>query len=86
MLADNPPLTDSESAQLRLVPNPKEIRRRKRLTQVQFARRFQLPLGTLRDWEQGAPKGLPEPDNSAAKSYLGVIDKNPQAVIDALET
>lgn len=78
---DNPPLTNSEVARLRPVPNPKEIRKQLRMTQAQFARRFQLPLGTLRDWEQG----VREPD-SAAKSYLRVIARNPQAVLDALET
>lgn len=44
-------------------------------------RRFRLPPGTLRDWEQG----VREPD-SAAKSYLRVIAKNPQAVLGALES
>lgn len=77
---DNPPLSNSEAARLRPVPNPKAIRKQLRMTQAQFARRFHLPLGTLRDWEQG----VREPD-SAAKSYLRVIAKNPQAVLDALE-
>jgi putative transcriptional regulator len=65
---DNPPLTDSELARFRRAPNPKEIRQRLHMTQEQFATRFQLPLGTLRDWEQG----VREPD-SAAKSYLKAI-------------
>jgi putative transcriptional regulator len=77
---DNPPLTDRELARFRRAPNPKEIRQTLHMTQEQFATRFQLPLGTLRDWEQG----VREPD-SAAKSYLRVIAKNPQAVLDALE-
>lgn len=77
---DNPPLTDSESARLKPVPNPKEIRKQLRMTQAQFARRFHLLLGTLRDWEQGVREL-----DSAAKSYLRVIAKNPQAVLDALE-
>lgn len=50
------------------------------MTQEQFAKRFEIPLGTLRDWEQGA--SLPD---SAARSYLRVIAHNPQAVIEALE-
>ena len=77
---DNPPLTDEELAQLRRVPNPKEIRQKLQMTQEQFATHFQLPLGTLRDWEQG----VRQPD-SAARSYLRVIAKNPQAVMEALE-
>jgi putative transcriptional regulator len=76
---DNPPLTAAELKKLRPVPNPKEIRQRLNMTQQQFAARFELPLGTLRDWEQG----LREPD-SAAKSYLRVIAKNSEAVIQAL--
>jgi putative transcriptional regulator len=78
--ADNPPLTDSELARFRRTLNPKEIRQTLHMTQEQFASRFQLPLGTLRDWEQG----VREPDR-AAKNYLRVIAKNPQAVLDALE-
>ncbi|MCX7097083.1 MAG: helix-turn-helix domain-containing protein [Methylococcales bacterium] len=76
---DNPPLTETELEKLRRVPNPKEIRKRLKMTQQQFAAQFGLPLGTLRDWEQGTRA----PD-SAAKSYLRVIAKNPQAVIQAL--
>jgi putative transcriptional regulator len=79
--SDNPPLTESELKKLRPVPNPKEIRKCLKMTQQQFAAQFELPLGTLRDWEQGAR----EPD-SAAKSYLRVIAKNPQAVIQALNS
>jgi putative transcriptional regulator len=77
---DNPPLSEEALARFRSVPNPKEIRRRLHMTQAQFALRFQLPLGTLRDWEQG----VRQPD-SAAKSYLRVIAKNPEAVLKALE-
>jgi putative transcriptional regulator len=77
---DNPPLTPSELARMRTVPDPKRIRRRLGMTQEQFAPAFQVPLGTLRDWEQGAR----QPD-SAAKTLLRVIDKNPAAVIEALK-
>jgi putative transcriptional regulator len=79
--SDNPPLTETELKKLRRVPNPKEIRKRLKMTQQQFAAQFELPLGTLRDWEQGTR----EPD-SAAKSYLRVIAKNSQAVIQALNS
>ncbi len=77
---DNPPLTDAELARFKRVPNPKEIRQVLHMTQEQFAARFEVPLGTLRDWEQG----VREPD-SAAKSYLRVIAKIPHAVMEALE-
>jgi putative transcriptional regulator len=76
---DNPPLTDEELARMRPVPNPRRIRERLKLTQEQFATRFEVPLGTLRDWEQG----VSYPD-SAAKTLLRVIDKDPEGVINAL--
>ena len=72
-------LTEEELAQLPEGPNLKEIRARLQLTQEQFAEKFQVPLGTLRDWEQG----VSVPD-SAARNYLRVIAKNPQTVLEAL--
>jgi len=78
---ENPLLSDAELKQFRPVPNPKEIRKRLNMTQQQFSQQFELPLGTLRDWEQGTR----EPD-SAAKSYLRVIAKIPQGVIQALHS
>jgi len=77
---DNPPLTEDELSRMRPVPNPREIRQRLHLTQEQFAKRFHLRLGTVRDWEQGKK----EPD-SAAKVLLRVIERNPDAVLHALE-
>jgi putative transcriptional regulator len=71
-------LTDEELRES-LIPNPKEIRQKLHMTQEQFAEQFQVPLGTLRDWEQGV--SMPD---SAAKNYLRVIAKNPQAVLEAL--
>ena len=77
---DNPPLYREELARMLPIPNPRTIRRRMGLTQEQFSTSFHIPLGTLRDWEQGAR----EPD-SAARTLLRVIDKNPDAVLQALE-
>ena len=55
------------------------IRKRLGLTQTAFAGRFGVPIGTLRDWEQGrrAPEG-------PARSLLMVIDREPEAVERAL--
>jgi len=78
---DNPPLTDEQLARLRRVPNPQEIRQRLGLTQRAFAKQFQIALGTLRDWEQGARR----PD-SAAKAYLRVIEEAPDVVRRILQT
>ncbi len=77
---DNPPISDEELARMRPVPNPRLIRKRMHLTQEEFSVKFQRPLGTIRDWEQG--KKFPD---SAAKALLRVIDANPEAVIQALE-
>jgi putative transcriptional regulator len=49
------------------------------LTQEEFSVRFQIPLGTLRDWEQHRS----EPDQ-AARAYLKVIAKDPDFVAAAL--
>ena len=56
------------------------IRRKLRLSQSEFASRFGISPGTLRDWEQGRKK--PE---GPARVLLMVIAKEPKAVIRALE-
>lgn len=78
---DNQPLTDADFARLRPVPLVKTLRRALGLTQEEFATRFQIPLGTLRDWEQG--RG--EPDQPA-RTYLKVIARDPKAVLRALRS
>ena len=77
---DNPPWTDEDLARMRPVPSAKRIRAKLHLTQEQFAGSFNLPLGTVRDWELGRR----EPD-TAAKNFLRVIEHNPEAVIEALK-
>jgi putative transcriptional regulator len=76
---DARPMTDDEFARAKRVPRTKTLRRALGLTQEQFAARFQIPLGTLRDWEQGAA----EPDQ-AARAYLRAIAGDPEAVRRAL--
>jgi putative transcriptional regulator len=51
-----------------------------RLTQEEFAARYHIPIGTLRDWEQGRS----EPDQPA-RAYLTVISHDPEGVRRALE-
>ncbi len=77
---DAQPLTEADFAKLKRVPRVRVVRRALGLTQEEFAARFQIPLGTLRDWEQGRA----EPDQTA-KAYLKAIAGNPQAVQNALE-
>lgn len=78
---DNPPLTEDELSRMRRVVDARRVRKKLKLTQVQFAETFEIPLGTLRDWEQ---KGTLITQNQAAANYLRVIDQNPEAVIEAL--
>jgi putative transcriptional regulator len=78
---DNPPLTAARLQSARRVPQVKVIRRALHLTQEEFASRYLIPLGTLRDWEQGRT----EPDQ-AARAYLRVIAQEPETVSRALGT
>ena len=57
----------------------KRIRWKLGLSQSQFAEAFLIPLGTLRDWEQHRR----DPDQ-AARAYLEVIAREPEAVRRAL--
>ena len=76
---DARPLTDDDLVRMKRTPQVKIIRRALRLTQEEFAERFAIPLGTLRDWEQGRS----EPDQPA-KAYLKVIASDPEGVSRAL--
>ena len=77
---DAQPLTSEDFKRMKRTPRTRIIRRALGLTQQEFAARFRIPVGTLRDWEQGAT----EPDQ-AARAYLTVIARNPKAVAEALE-
>ena len=55
-------------------------RRKQKLTQEAFARRYGFTVGAVRDWEQGRH----QPDQ-AARAYLLVIDREPEAVQRALD-
>ena len=56
------------------------LRERLSLTQEQFAARFGFSVATLRHWERGdrSPSG-------ASLVLLNVIDRNPAAVLQALQ-
>ena len=76
---DARPMTDDEWNAAPRVPRIKIIRRALGLSQEDFALRFQIPLGTVRDWEQGRK----QPD-AAARAYLRVIAREPDTVWKAL--
>ncbi len=77
---DNQPWSRQSQAHLRRVPQVKVMRRALGLTQEEFSARYLIPLGTLRDWEQGKA----EPDQ-AVRAYLTVIAREPEVVRRALQ-
>lgn len=79
--ADAQPLTTADLKRMKRMPQVKVIRRALELSQEEFAECFGIPVGTLRDWEQGRV----EPDQ-AARSYLKVIARDPDAVRKALKS
>ena len=78
---DARPATEAQLARARRVLTVRALRKKLNLTQEEFAARFHLPLGTVRDWEQGAHR----PDK-AAQVLLRVIARDPDAVARALES
>jgi len=76
---DSAPETQEELARVWGAEYIQRTRSRLGLTQAEFSTRFQIPLGTLRDWERGASV----PDTSA-RTLLRVIAREPEAVERAL--
>jgi putative transcriptional regulator len=76
---DARPFTPEELANARRVPRVRTLRRALGLTQEEFAARYRIPLGTLREWEQGRS----DPDQPA-RAYLTVIAHNPEGARKAL--
>jgi putative transcriptional regulator len=72
---DARPATAGQLRQARRVPRTKTLRRALHQTQEEFAARYRIPIGTLRDWEQGRC----EPDQPA-RAYLTVIAHDPEGV------
>jgi putative transcriptional regulator len=61
------------------VPAVRDLRRRARLTQAEFAAKLGVPIETIRNWEQGkrSPRG-------PARALLAVIAHAPETVFAAL--
>ena len=78
---DNRPLTEADMKRMKRTPRAKIIRRALGLSQEEFAARYHIPIGTLRDWEQGRV----EPDQ-AARAYLTVIARDPEGVRKTLSS
>lgn len=77
---DAQPLTAERLATMCRVPRTISLRRALGLSQQEFAARYHVPIGTLRDWEQGRC----EPD-AATRAYLTVIAREPEIVRRLLE-
>jgi putative transcriptional regulator len=60
-------------------PLVRDLRRRARLTQLEFAARLGVPVETIRNWEQG--KRMPR---GPARALLAVIAHAPETVFAAL--
>ena len=57
----------------------RRVRKRLGLTQEEFSVRIEVPVNTIRNWEQG--KRCP---TGAAKALLRVLDRAPESALQAL--
>ena len=76
---DNPPLSAEQLGRARRVVAVASLRRRLGLTQDEFARRYRLPVGTVRDWEQG--RAVPD---APARALLRAIEGEPEVLARVL--
>jgi putative transcriptional regulator len=72
--------TEKDLKQFRRTSLARRIRLKLGLSQPEFAKRFGIPIGTLRDWEQHRA----EPDQ-AAQTLLRVIEALPGEVRKVIE-
>lgn len=74
-----PDMSESALSKASGVPEVRDLRRRAKLTQAEFAARLGVPLETIRNWEQGkrSPRG-------PARALLTVIAHEPDMVFAAL--
>jgi putative transcriptional regulator len=73
------PATTSVAPEMATPPAVRDLRRRARLTQIEFAARLGVPVETIRNWEQG--KRMPR---GPARALLAVISHAPETVFAAL--
>src|SRR6266404_1649554 len=73
------PVTTSVAPAMATPPAVRDLRRRARLTQLEFAARLGVPVETIRNWEQG--KRMPR---GPARALLAVISHAPETVFAAL--
>jgi putative transcriptional regulator len=73
------PATTYVAPEMTTAPAVRDLRRRARLTQIEFAARLGVPVETIRNWEQG--KRMPR---GPARALLAVISHAPDTVFAAL--
>ena len=73
------PMTPPAAPARASLPAVRDLRRRARLTQLEFAARLGVPVETIRNWEQG--KRMPR---GPARALLAVIAHAPETVFAAL--
>jgi putative transcriptional regulator len=73
------PATTRVTPEMATSPVVRDLRRRARLTQQEFAARLGVPVETIRNWEQG--KRMPR---GPARALLAVIAHAPETVFAAL--
>jgi putative transcriptional regulator len=76
---DAQPLTETDLNRMKRTPPAKIIRRALEPKQEEFAARYHIPLGTLRNWEQG--RAAPD---QPARAYLTLIARDPDHVNQTL--
>lgn len=77
---DTQPLARRDLNKMRRVSRVKVLRQRLGMTQAEFAAAFRLPLGTVRDWEQG--RSVPD---APARALLEAIQREPETMRRLLE-
>jgi putative transcriptional regulator len=70
---------DDAQAMLDAAKFARRVRMKLGFSQAEFAQRIDVPLDTIRNWEQG--KRCP---TGAAKALLKVLDKSPELALAAL--
>lgn len=72
---DAQPLGPEELAKMQRISAVKALRQRLGMTQIEFAESFQIPVSTLRDWEQR--RSTPD---APARALLQAIEVEPETM------
>ena len=70
---DAEPVDPKNPGQWRRAPFARVLRLRLKLSQAEFSQRYNIPIGTLRDWEQNR-----KPPDAAGENLLKLIADDPE--------